>query len=216
MGFTCLCFIITPDELREMIEPITLFISNTHVPVDYRFTSDDEFIQNYTEVISRLKNGEKIDKHNDYMHLKHYSYTTDISSIHFGDQHIYEGKEYKSFQESDRGFPPYFSPFAVMMSVEEDKVYFSTRVSTSMGDIIGYELVFPDKYEAAHYGLESEKDWKSFEDYRLCSDFIKNYTSPLKFSVDDIVKKTTIRVSDDAKKTLPDYDFVKKHKLTIL
>lgn len=216
MGFTSLCFIITPGELREMLKPVTLFISNAHVPDDYRFTPDDEFINNHTEIYSRLVRGEKISRRTDYRFLKHYSYTTDISAVHYGNEHIYEGKKYKLFSGSDRGFPPYFSSFAVMLSVENDKAEISTRVSDSMGDITGFQLSFPNKAEAACYGLESEKDWKSYEDFRLCSDFIKSHTSPLTFSVNEIKKRTTIRVSDEAKKLLPEYDFVKKHELTIL
>ena len=216
MGFTSLCFIITPDELREMLKSVTLFISNSHVPIDYRFTPDDEFINNYAEIYSRLVRGEKISRRTDYRFLKHYSFTTDISSVHYGDEHIHEGKKYKLFSGSDRGFPPYFSPFAVMLSVENEKVSLSTRISDSIGDIIGFELVFPNKAEAACYGLESEKDWKSYEDFCLCSDFIKSHTSTLTFSVKDITKHTAIRVSEEAKKTLPGYYFVKKHGLTIL
>ena len=216
MGFKSLCFIITPDELREMLRPVTLFVSNTHVPGDYSFTSDEEFIKNYTEIYMKLRRGEKIDKRTDHGFLKHYSYTTDISSVHYGDEHIYEGKKYKLFVESDRGFPPYFGPFAVMLSHEKDKVALSTRVSDSIGDIIGFELVFPNKAEAACYGLKSEKDWKSYSDYLLCSEFINSHTSPLGISVNGVVKRTVIRVSEEAKKHLPDYDFVRNHAITIL
>ena len=216
MGFTSLCFIITPDELREMIRPVTLFVSNTHVPEDYCYTPDAEFIKNYTEVYLKLRRGEKIDKRTDHGILKHYSYTTDISSVSYGKEHFYEEKKYKLFVGSDRGFPPYFGPFAAMLSVEKGKVSLSTRVSDSIGDIIGYELVFPNKAEAACYGLVSEKDWQSYSDYLLCSEFVKSHTSPLTLSVNNAVKRTSIRVSEEVKSFLPDFDFVKQYGITIL
>ena len=41
-------------------------------------------------------------------------------------------------------------------------------------------------------------------------------TAPLTFSVNNVVKRTSIRVSEEAKKSLSDYDFVKKNAMTIL
>ena len=77
-------------------------------------------------------------------------------------------------------------------------------------------LYFRIKPKQHAMGLESEKDWQSYSDYLLCSEFVKSHTSPLTLSVNNAVKRTSIRVSEEAKKPLSDYDFVKKNAMTIL
>ena len=210
MAFSSLCFLISPDEMRQALEPFTLFVSNVHVPVGYTCTPTDEFLAGYTEFYDKLSAGERIDHKADHKILGHYSFTTDISSVKYGRKHIYNGSEYMLYEGSDRGFAPYLAPFALSVYTENGRLCVSTRGSYMINgaNIMGYEMVFPQKSEAVHYGVESEKDWPSYNDHTLFKDTIMKMTSALTISVGGVTKRTSVRVSDKAMEIIPNIRFI--------
>lgn len=85
-------------------------------------------------------------------------------------------------------------------------------------DIMGFQLAYPKltQSEAVEYNITSEKEWKSYSDYKLLKDFITSHTTTLLFEMNGIEKKTQIRVSPQAKEKLPYFYCVKKLGIEVL
>ncbi len=220
MRFQSVAFVITPDELRNALLPFTLFINNTHVPVNYNYTPQSVFIENYRNLYNKLCKGIKINYHNDSDILKYFAVTTEIQSVRYGDKHLYNGEEYIMYKGTDRGEAPYFSPFTFGVWIENGRLNVSTRGSWALEytDIMGFQLVFPklsDK-EARIYNISSEKEWESYNDYVLFKDYVFKHTSAFSFSLNGQKKKTAIRISDEARSVISEFDCIKKKKLIVL
>ncbi len=220
MGFQSVLFIVTPQELKQAHMPFTLFIGNAHVPTDYAFTPTEAFIENYTELYEKLCSGRKICLKNDSRMLEQFNITTDIGSVKFGREYLYQGKKYKSFLGSGRGYAPYFSPFTFSVSNKNGSITVSTRGSylVEYADIMGFQLYYPKltQREAESLNITSEKDMDSYNDYKLFRDNIAKITSALCFKMDGIKKSKSIRVSSEAKKSVPNFDCIKKNGLLII
>ncbi len=220
MAFQSIAFIVTPDELNAALKAFTLFIGNAHVPIDYICTPTEVFINNYTMLYDKLCSGEKIDYHKNHELFKYFNMTTDIESIIFGKEHLYEGKKYKSFIKSTRGYAPYFSPFTFNVYEENNKIIVSTQGSwiVDYPDIMGFQLYYPklNKTEANQLNISSEKDWESYADFKLFKDYIFKHTSPLHFLMNGIEKKTQIHVSFEALKSLENFYCVRSRNIKIL
>lgn len=220
MGFQSIAFVITPGELESALLPFTLFVNNAHVPVNDSFTSKSVFLKNYKELYGKLCRGERIDHRKDHEILRQFAVTTDINTLQFGDEHVYNGDKFVLYKGSDRGYAPYFSPFTFGVSVENNKIYVTTRGSWTVDytDIMGFQLFFPQftKNEAKLYNMESEKDWDSYSDYLLFKNYIKKHTSAFCFWLNGIEKKTSIRISEEVKAIISNFDCVKKNHLVVL
>ncbi|MGN1135923.1 MAG: hypothetical protein ACI4SF_06870 [Oscillospiraceae bacterium] len=218
MGFQSVLFVITPHELKEALAPFTLFIGNAHVPSDYTHTPTETFIENYTALYEKLCSGEKIDYKKDGKMLARFSITTEIETVRFGRKHIYQGKEYKTYIDTDRGYAPYFSPFTFSVFEENGKLNVGTRSSWQVEytDIMGFQLNYLKltSSEADSFNTTCEKDRDSYYDYKLFKDLITKHTSALTFAINGTKKKTQIRISSEAKKKLPDFYCIKKYCIT--
>ena len=65
MGFQSIAFVITPDELINALYPFTLFICNSHVPIDYKYTPQSDFINNINlDLESQIKLNQENLKYN--------------------------------------------------------------------------------------------------------------------------------------------------------
>lgn len=220
MGFQSTAFVVTPNELEESLLPFKLFIANAHVPVNYTYTPNSVFISNYRELYNKLCLGQKINHKTDWRLLQYFSITTDIRTIKYDNKHFYNGEEYMSYEESSRGFAPYFAPFTFGAYIENNKVYVTTQGSwlVDYTDIMGFQLFFPKltKNEAEIFNISSEKEWDSYSDYMLFRDTIIKNTSAFCFEMNGIKKKTSIRISDNVKKVLSDFHCIKKNDLIIV
>lgn len=220
MGFQSVLFVVTPEELKEALMPFTLFIGNSHVPVNYTHSPTEDFITNYTSLYEMLCNGEKINYKNNSSILRYFSVTTDIGTIRFGEKHFYQGEYYKTYQGSSRGYAPYFSPFTFSSYAENGKVFVNTKGSWQIDytDIMGFQLFYPKltQSEAFEYNITSEKDWESYSDYILFKNYIAKHTFPFNFVMKDIVKKTQIRISAEARKMLPYFYCIKKNDIIVI
>lgn len=220
MGFQSIDFVVTPNELENALRPFTLFISNVHVPVNYTYTSNDVFINNYKKLYKKLCQGIKIDYKTDRKILDYFAITTDISSIKYDDKHFYNGEEYMLYKGSDRGFAPYFAPFTFGAYTENNKIYVSTRGSwlVEYTDIMGFQLLFPKltQNEAEKLNIASEKDWDSYFDYKLFKDYIIKNTSAFCFIMNGNEKKTSIRISGEVKKVLSNFHCIEKNDLIVV
>lgn len=220
MEFQSTAFIVTPDELENALLPFKIFINNAHVSVNYTYTPNSVFINNYRELYKKLCLGERIDyKLNDKI-LQYFAITTNISTIKYDDKHFYNGEEYMLYKGSSRGYAPYFAPFTFNAYSENNKVYVSTKASwmVEYTDIMGFQLLFPKltKNEAQKCNISSEKEWDSYSDYKLFKKHITNNTTAFCFKMNGIEKKTSIRVSKRAKEVLSEFYCIKKNNIFVV
>lgn len=221
MGWQSYPFLVTPEELRTAFEPFKLVIDNTCVPIDYTETPIEEFIKNYSALYELLIGGEVINVKTHGKLLKHIAITSNLSAVKYGREHELDGEMVKSviFDKSISPMP-YLSPFTFMTYCENDKLYVSTRGSYMMytNFVFGYEINFRkfSQSDVDYYGLSSEKEFKTYPDYELFKKNIAKITKPLSFNLNGIFKKTSIRISDDAKINLPNFYCIKSKGIEIL
>lgn len=220
MGFQFFAFVVTPSELQTALGPFTLFIDNAHVPLGYTCTPNDVFVSSYSQLFDKLCLGQKIDRKADRKLLDYYALTTDITSVEYGGKHTYNGKEYVLCKGSRRGKAPSLLPFTFSVYMQDGKPSVSTRASWMIADsdIMGFQLCFPklSRSESEEYGIHSEKDWESYNDFTSFKERINSCTKPFRFALNGVEKKTPIRVSAEAKKHLPDFYCIKKNNLIVL
>lgn len=220
MGWQSYPFLVTPEELRTAFEPFKLVISNACVPIDYTDTPVGEFIENYSALYKRLISGEVLSGKNMGV-LGHIAITSNLSEVKFGMEHELDGKMVKAVIHDKSISPmPYLAPFTFMTYCENNKLYVSTRASYLAYPefIFGYEINFRkfSQSDKDYYGISSEKEFKTYPDYQLFRKNIAKITKPLSFNLDGIVKKTSIRISDEVKIHLPKFYCIKSKGIEIL
>lgn len=220
MGWQSYPFLVTPEELRTAFAPFKLVADNACVPIDYTDTPVEEFLENYSALYELLISGEVPDgKHGEL--LKQIAITSNLPEVKFGMKHELDGKMVKIVLHDRTISPmPYLAPFTFMTYVENNKLYVSTRASylAYRDFIFGYEINFRkfSQSDVDYYGLPSEKEFKTYPDYELFKKNIAKITKPLKFQLNGIVKKTSIRISDETRKYLPDFYCIKSRGIEIL
>ncbi|MBD5530857.1 MAG: hypothetical protein HDQ98_01460 [Lachnospiraceae bacterium] len=221
MGWQSYPFLVTPKELRTACEPFKLVVDNTCVPIDYTDTPIEDFLKNYSLLYELLIGGEVLNGKTHGKLLKQIAITTNLSAVKFSRGHELDGKMVKSviFDKSISPMP-YLSPFTFVTYCENDKINVSTRASYMMyTDVVfGYEISFCkfSQSDVDYYGLSSEKEFKTYPDYELFKKSIAKITKPLRFRLNGIVKKTSIRISDEVKMHLPNLYCIKSNGIEIL
>lgn len=219
MGWQSCPFLVTPKELKTAFEPFKLVINNACVPIDYTNTSVEEFLKIYSALYERLISGEVFD--GKYVGLlNHIAITSNLSDIKFGMEHEIDGKWVKAVIHDKKSILPYLAPFTFRTYTENNKLYVSTRASylAYSESIFGYEINFPkfSQSDADYYGLTSEKEFKAYPDYELFRRNIIKITKPFSFNQNGVVKKTAIRISEEVKAYLPNFNCIKSKDIEVL
>ncbi len=219
MGWQSCPFLVTPKELKTSFEPFKLVTDNACVPIDYTDTPVEEFLNIYSALYEQLISGKVFDEK--YMgQLKQIAITSNLSDIKFGMEHELDGKWVKAVINDRKSILPYLAPFTFGTYTENDKLYVSTRASylAYRESIFGYEIIFPkfSQSDADYYELTSEKELKAYPDYELFRKTIVKITKPFCFQLNGIVKKTSIRVSEEVKAYLPNMYCIKSKGIEIL
>lgn len=219
MGWQSCPFLITPKELKTAFEPFQLVVHNACVPIDYTNTPVEDFLKIYSMLYERLISGEVLDGQFAGL-LKHIAVTSDLSGIKFGMEHELDGKWVKAVILDKKSVLPYLAPFTFRTYTENNQLYVSTRASylAYSESIFGYEINFPkfSRSDADYYGLADETELKAYPDYKLFRKNIMKITKPFRFSMNGTVKKTSVRISGEVKKHLPDLYCIKNKRIEIL
>lgn len=208
MAFQFLPFVITPEQLENILGSFYLFVGDTHVPLNYTYTPVKEFIEQYSGFYELLCSGKRIDFRNNYALMKNYFITTDMSSVMFGKEHEYNGALYKMYMGTSRGYAPYIAPFSFSARIEYERVVVSTRESylTERSDVMGFQLTFP----------KNANDLESFEDFTLFKKLLYKITIPFMFKFESIEKKTNIRISEEALNKIESFHCIRNRNIKIL
>lgn len=210
-------FIITPEELRTVLQPYHIVIDNTHVLLDYEESSLGEYIDMYRELFGLLSSGVQLIWKQHWHLTEHRAVTSDLSKCIYGRIHEYEGQQYKSpiFDEPLVNLQPY--TFSVYKD-SKDKLAVSTRFSYEQNpeNIVGVEINYPSKIIR-----EGEDEWvdarslNGFVDFENIKKLIMAITKPLTIVKDGEVKRTSVRVSAEAKRYVGNFYAFKSNDIEI-
>lgn len=207
-------FIITPEELRLLLQEYHHVIVNTGVYKNYTESDPDEFILSYEALYSRLKEGEKIVWENDYRIA--------ISTIGIT-KHL-ENCIYKpSNRLSSPNFLepcPWISTFC--FAFWKDRISTAFDVCQFPQNICGLCLCFPTKVDYLEENSKHEKgitystEFDDYETYEKLVSEIKKITKPLKLEYNGKIRRTSVRISNKAKNDIGNFYFMASNGISIL
>ena len=207
-------FIVTPEELRTILNNFHHVVVTTGVRKDYTESSPNDFFFTYDTLYEKLKNGGKLIWKNDY-DIAHFS--TGITS------HL----ENCIYQPSQRLSVPNFAepcPFidTFCFTPWKDQLSTSFSVMQSPENVCGLCLYFPTKIEyekdtKKHLaGIVSYTDLDDFETYQILIKRIKAITKPLKLDFNGKIRHTSVRISEKAKEDFKNFYFITSNNITII
>ncbi len=207
-------FIVTPDELRQILQGFHHVVVDTGVRRNYVESNPNDFLLTYDALFEKLKNGERLIWDTDYDIV---SFSTGITA-HLGNC---------TYRPSSRLSVPDFSepcPYLDTFCF----VPYKDQLSTSFGvtqfpeSVCGLYLYFPAKVE---YEKDTEKhsagivectDLDDFETYETLVARIRALTKPLKLDWGGKVRRTAVRISDRAKQDLCHFYFMSLYHIEVL
>ena len=207
-------FIVTPDELRTILKGFHHVAVGKGVRKNYVESDPNDFFLTYDTLYEKLKNGVKLFWNEDYG-IAHFS--TGITA------HL----ENCIYQPSTKLCVPNFKepcPFidTFCFLPWKDQISTSFSVTQFPENVCGLCLYFPTKIE---YENDTEKhsagiveclSLDDFETYETLVERIKLMTKPLKLDLDGSVRRTAVRISDEAKKDFCNFYFVTSNHMTVL
>ncbi len=207
-------FIVTPDELQAILKDFHHVVVNTGVSESYVESDSNDFLLTYDALYKKLKNGEKLISGNDY-DIAHFS--TGITA------HL----ENCVYQPCNRRSVPNFKepcPFIDTFCFLSYKEQLSTAFYVGLypENVCGLCLYFPTKIE---YENDTEKhsagvidctSLDDFETYETLVKRIKSITKPLKLDLGGKIRRTSVRISDEAKKDFCNFYFIASNDITII
>ena len=207
-------FIVTPDELRVILKGFHHVVVNTGVRKNYIESNPNNFFCTYDALYEKLKNGAKL------------LWKTDYGIAHFSIG-ITAHLENCIYRPSTRLSVPDFAepcPYIETFCLLPWKDQFSTSFSVTQYPeyVCGLCLCFPTKIE---YANDTEKhsagiaEWKcldDFETYQTLIERIKSITKPLKLDWGGKVRRTSVRISDEAKKDFGEFYFITYNNITVI
>ncbi|MBO5778836.1 MAG: hypothetical protein J6R82_04625 [Clostridia bacterium] len=209
-----LYFIVTPDELRGILKDFHHVVVTTGVRPNYTESNPNDFFLTYDALYETLKSGEKLVWEKNY----------DIVSFSTGITAHLENCIYKP---GDPRYTPYFAepcPFIDTFCFLPWKDQLSTAfyVGQNPENVCGLCLDFPTKieYEAAtekhSVGIVESTDLDDFETYETLVSRIKSITKRLKLDFNGKIRRTAVRISDEAKKNFCNFYFISSNHITVI
>ena len=207
-------FIVTPDELRKILQGFHHVVVSKGVLKNYVESNPNDFLCTFDALYAKLKNGEKL------------VWKTDYDIAHFSTG-ITDHLENCIYQPSTRLSVPNFAepcPFIDTFCFLPWKDQLSTSFSVTQypENVCGLCLTFPAKIE---YENDTEKHsaciiecacLDDFATYETLVERIKSITNPLKLDFNGKVRRTSVRISDEAKKDFCNFYFATSNDVTIL
>ena len=207
-------FIVTPDELRSILKDFHHVVMNTGVRKNYTESNPNDFLFTYDALYAKLKNGEKLIWKTDYDIV---DFSTGITA-HL-ENCIYRPSTRLSVPDFTEPCP-YIETFCFLPW--KDQLSTSFSVTQFPENVCGLCLYFPMKIE---YKNDTEKHsagmlectcLDDFKTYETLVERIKSITKPLKLDWDGKVRRTSVRISDEAKKDFSKFYFVTSNNITVI
>lgn len=201
-GFERYQFILTPEELDEVLDGFHFVVNNTHVPAGYVESLPSEYLSVYQKMYRNLADGHKLVWGQDNHLFASTGLTTNLNLCKYGRLHEYRGSMYQLSCFDEPCVIIY--PFTVYIMQGDGKVSASTRVSYAQYPecVAGLELSYPKQiqYEcgSSYEALKSTHDLESYNDFLTLKSRIKAVTKGLKFEVAGKEMRPSVRISQAA------------------
>ncbi len=206
-------FIVTPEELRNILQDFHHVVVNTGVKKNYTESDPNDFFFTYDALYNKLKHGVKLVWNIDY----------DIAYFSTG---ITAHLENCIYEPTDRLSVPNFTepcPFidTFCFLPWNEQLSTSFTVTQFPENVCGLCLYFPTKIE---YRSGNIKHSAGIADYTSLDDFdtyeaivsrIKSITKPLKLDYNGKLRRTAVRISNEAKKDFNNFYFISSNNITV-
>ena len=208
-------FLITPDELRSVLNDVHFVVANTGVTKDYTESDPSVFLNKYEALYNRLASGDKLIWDNDYAIV---GFSTGITRFLGNIQYTPSTRlSIPNFLEPCA----YIEPFGFYM-MENGQLSTAFHIQQIAENIIGLCLSFPSKVE---YEVPTEKhqvgivtcdeldDNKTYEEF---VERVKAMTKPLNLTMQNKKYRPAVRVSEQAKRDLTNFYFCKSNGAEVI
>ncbi len=198
-----LCFIVTPDELRAILNDFHHVVVNTGVPENYVESDPEGFLSDYEKLYQKLKSGEKLT--NGFFAVGITAHTENC---------VYKSTAKLSVPDFAEPCPIIgtfcFLPYRGTLST-------SFSVLQYPENTCGLCLSFPMKVEYPASGCIVTQDaLDDFETFQTLVSRIKDITKPLKLNFDGKSHRTSVRISDGAKMDFGKFYFVTSNGIEVI
>jgi len=209
-----LYFIVTPDELRVILNGFHHVIIDTGVQNNYTESNPNDFLFTYGALYEKLKSGIKLTWKTDHNLV---GFSTGITG-HL-ENCIYQpssGLSVPNFKE------PCPNIYTFCFFAWKKQLSTSFSVTQFPENVCGLCLSFPTKIA---YIIDTEKhpaaivnftDLDDYNTYETLVERIKSITSPLKADHDGKLHRTNVRISDEAKKHIRNFYFIASNNITVV
>lgn len=207
-------FIVTPDELRQLLKDYHHVIVNTGVRKNYIESDPEVFFSTYDALYAKLKAGEKLVWENDYS-LAEFTmgFTGHLENC------LYEPS--KRLSSPDFLEPcPWISTFC--FAFWKDQLSTAFAVHQFPESVCGLCLYFSGKVDYFKGNAKHEKgivystDFDDLETYEQLVSDIRKITKPLKLEMNGRIRRTSVRISDKAKKDIQKFYFMTSNGISVL
>lgn len=217
-GWNTCKFLVTPQELKEILRGFHLVEFCRRVPADYVETGIENFISDYEEFYHLLISGHKFNFRRDNVITKLLmGVTNDLSKCTY--YASFQDKEDKLwYKTSDFIEPCVGINIFVLYLDEEQKLQSKFSFTQFPENIMGIQFEFPKKiYLKEEEGCEkkcNELDTYN-EVYQVAVDKIKYLCRNLTITIGENVHRTKIKISTSALKDIRDGYFIKENNCVI-
>lgn len=206
--------VVTPRELRWILEGFHHVVTNTGVKRDYIETDPNVFFDAYEVLYQKLKSGARFNWKADY----------ELVSLRTG---ITDHLENCVYQPTNRLSVPSFYEPCVDMDIF-CFLYYEGKLWTCYGteqfpqNVCGVRLKFPPKvyFEPNNpkypEGFVEQKKLDDYSTYETIVNRMKSITKPLKLEFDGKLFRPSVRISTEAQKDMENFFFIRSNNITIL
>lgn len=214
-------FIVTPLELKNVLKDFHFVTFTRRVPADYIESDRSDFFERYNTFYDKLSSGQKLNLRQDaeIVDIATAGIAKDLKKCTYSEsfQDIQDGNLYKisDFEE------PQVGTNLFTLRISDDKKL-STKYSYVQFPefIVGLEINYPKKIifrdsVSCENGdvIKLCTELESYEVYTEIRERIKGITKKLAFKISDKDYKTTIRVSESARRDFLNFYFSKYHRV---
>lgn len=207
-------FIVTPEELRQLLNGFHHVIITRGVDPGYRESDPNKLFSTYDALYQRLKHGEKLVWETDYK----------IAEFPKGITRHLENCVYRPGRP--RWIPDFTEPCPFIDTfcflAWKDQLSTAFAVYQFPENICGLCLYFASKveYKATNHkhrpGIAAYTEFDDYEAYAHLISRLRAITKPLTLEWNGKIRRTAVRVSPEAKKDLENFYFITSNSVTIL
>lgn len=210
-------FIVTPEELEEVLKGMHFLVVNCHVPEGYRETPAGEYLADYARIYGALASGQQAS----YPVFSAIGVSASLEKHGYGMPHGVQGNRYLHQYFDEPCAMLQYIPLYVYKKADGSAQYtLSCSVTQFPQEILGLQLFFPKwiQYpcDGGYTQLASTKDLASYQSYLTVLQRIKSLTKPLRFVLDGREVRPNIRASVQARKDLANFWALRKYEIRVI